>query len=77
MLSRLTLYLQHLTTRNSRGNLSFKIKPIISRNLAWFAGQSVKETFGTIEFFYTKKEVILLNSEHIEYKNAEFVKLFI
>ncbi|CAF3880495.1 unnamed protein product [Rotaria sordida] len=50
MLSRSTQFLQQLTTINSRRNLSFKqfnqIKPIINRNLAWFSGQSRKDTFG-------------------------------
>jgi hypothetical protein len=50
MLSRSNLLLQQLTTTNSRRNLSFKqlneIKPIISRNLAWFSKQPIKQTFG-------------------------------
>jgi hypothetical protein len=51
MFSRSTLLLQQLTTTTtSRRNLSFKqlneIKPIISRNLAWFSKTTVKQTFG-------------------------------
>ncbi len=51
MFSRSTLLLQQLKTTNSRRNLSFKqlndIKPIITRNLAWFSKQQpVNQTFG-------------------------------
>ncbi|CAF3357422.1 unnamed protein product [Rotaria socialis] len=48
MLSRSVSLLQQLTTtNNSRRYLSLKqLNPIINRNLAWFAGQSTKKTFG-------------------------------
>ncbi|CAF0888279.1 unnamed protein product [Adineta ricciae] len=50
MFSRSALFVQQLSTVNSRRNLSIKqlhdIKPIIKRNLAWFSNQPGKETFG-------------------------------
>ncbi|CAF1357024.1 unnamed protein product [Rotaria sp. Silwood1] len=50
MFSGSILRLQQLIRTNLRRNLSFKqfneIKPIISRNLAWFSQQQVKHTFG-------------------------------
>ncbi|CAF1330259.1 unnamed protein product [Adineta steineri] len=50
MFSRSTLLLQQLTRKNAHRNISFKqlneIKPILTRNLAWFSGQSAKQTFG-------------------------------
>jgi hypothetical protein len=58
MFSRSTFLLQQLTTGNSRRNLSIKqlndIKPIITRNLAWFSRQPGKQTFGLWEFLYKK-----------------------
>ena len=53
MFSRSNLLLQKLTMINSSRNLSFKqindIKPIITRNLAWFSRQSIKQSFGMCE----------------------------
>jgi hypothetical protein len=61
MFSRSTLFVQQLATINSRRNLSFKqlneIKPILSRNLAWFSGQSVKQNFG-LSFQTTERALL-------------------
>ncbi|UJR09090.1 hypothetical protein I4U23_013337 [Adineta vaga] len=50
MFSRSNLLLQELLRKNSSRNLSFKqirdIKPILTRNLAWFSRQPIKQNFG-------------------------------
>ena len=50
MFSRSNLLLQQLVIKNASRNISLKkiqsVKPIFTRNLAWFRGQGVKETFG-------------------------------
>jgi hypothetical protein len=50
MFYKLNLLIQKAIMINSFRNLSFKqlkeIKPIITRNLAWFGNQSIKQNFG-------------------------------